>query len=158
MKPTKLPKMSDAEIKKLLEEQILCRIAFGGKYAPYIAPFQYAMVNNQLFFHFTDYGKKMGLLQEGNPVCVEIEKLAEDLHDYRFVVLTGKLQIVTDPNEKDLAIEKMVNTVKTKKLSENFLMAHGFPIEKGWSILTAEKSMVIVKLENITSRVGLKSP
>lgn len=150
--------MSEAEIKKLLKEQILCRIAFGGKYAPYIAPFQYALVNGQLYFHFTDYGKKMGLLQEGNPVCVEIEKLAEDLHYYRFVVLTGKLQIVTDPNERNKAIEKMVNTAKTKKLSENFLLAHGFPVEKGWSILAAEKSMVIVKLENVTGQIGLKSP
>lgn len=129
--------MSEAEIKALLEGQILCRIAFSAKNSPYIAPFQYALVNGQLYFHFTQYGKKMGLLKEGNPVCVEIEKLTQDLSEYRFVVLTGKLQIVNDPNERALAIEKMAKTAKAKKLSEKFLLAHGFPIEEGWSYLTA---------------------
>lgn len=149
--------MNEAEIKALLEEQILCRIAFGGKNAPYIAPFQYALVNGELYFHFTHYGKKMGLLEEGSAVCVEIEKYAQDLSDYRFVVLTGKLRIITEPRERALAIEKMANTAKTKRLSENFLLAHGFPIEKGWSYLTPENPMIIVKLENLTDQIGLKS-
>jgi nitroimidazol reductase NimA-like FMN-containing flavoprotein (pyridoxamine 5'-phosphate oxidase superfamily) len=158
LRPKKLPIMNKAEVKELLAEQILCRIAFGGKNAPYIAPFQYALVNGQLYFHFTEYGKKMGLLEEGNSVCVEIEKYTQDLSDYRFVVLTGKLRIVTKPHERALAIEKMVDTAKTKRLSENFLMAHGFPPDKGWAYLNPEKPMVIVKLESVTDQVGLKSP
>jgi nitroimidazol reductase NimA-like FMN-containing flavoprotein (pyridoxamine 5'-phosphate oxidase superfamily) len=154
----KLPAMNKAEVEQLLKEQILCRIAFGGKNAPYIAPFQYALVNGQLYFHFTQYGKKMGLLEEGNSVCVEIEKYTQDLSDYSFVVLTGRLQIVTDHNERARAIRKMVETAKTKRLSENFLVAHGFPAEKGWSYLNPEKPIVIVKLERVTDQVGLKSP
>ena len=158
MIPEKLPKMNAAEVKELLEEQILCRIAFCGKQGPHIAPFQYALVNGQLYFHFTDYGKKMELLEEGNLVCVEIEKYTSDLSEYRFVVATGKLRIVTEPRERALAIEKMVETAKTKRLSENFLVAHGFPKEMGWNSLTPERAMVIVKLENVTDRMGLKSP
>jgi hypothetical protein len=50
--------MSEEEIDELLSEQTLCRIAFGGKNAPYIAPFQYVLIDGQLYFHFTDYGKK----------------------------------------------------------------------------------------------------
>lgn len=150
--------MNEAEVKELLKEQILCRIAFGGKNAPYIAPFQYALVNGQLYFHFTQYGKKMGLLEEGNTVCVEIEKYTQDLSEYRFVVLTGKLRIVTDPQERTLAIEKIVETAKAKRLSENFLVAHGFPKEKGWAFLTPDQPIVIVKLDNVTEKTGLKSP
>jgi nitroimidazol reductase NimA-like FMN-containing flavoprotein (pyridoxamine 5'-phosphate oxidase superfamily) len=150
--------MKEAEVDELLEEQILCRIAFGGKDAPYIAPFQYALVNGQLYFHFTNYGKKMGLLEEGSSVCVEIERYMKDLSEYKFVVLTGKLKIVTDNQERALAIERMVDTAKTKRLSENFLVAHGFPKEKGWGFLTADKPMLIVKLEKVTEKIGLKSP
>ena len=55
----KLPAMSEDEIQQLLEEQVLCRIAFQDKKHPYIAPFQYVYVNGSLYFHLTNYGKKI---------------------------------------------------------------------------------------------------
>ena len=81
----KLPRMSKAEIDQLLSEQFLCRIAFRGKRAPYIAPFQYVFIDGVLYFHFTDYGRKMGLLEEGNAVCVEIERYTPNLRIKRVI-------------------------------------------------------------------------
>jgi nitroimidazol reductase NimA-like FMN-containing flavoprotein (pyridoxamine 5'-phosphate oxidase superfamily) len=150
--------MENAEIDKLINEQILCRIAFGGKNAPYIAPFQYVSVDGQLYFHFTNYGRKMGFLKEGNAVCVEIEKYTQDLSAYSFLALIGKLKLVTDPQERARAIEKMVSASKQKQLSSNFLVAHGFSKEADWSSLTVAKHLVIVKLESVTEKTGLKSP
>ena len=154
----KLPRMSKAEIDQLLSEQFLCRIAFGGKYSPYIAPFQYVYVDGALYFHFTDYGRKIGLLEEGNPVCVEIEHYTPDLGEYGFVVLVGKLHVVTDPEEKANVITRMIEDAEAKGLSTNFLPAHGLPKESDWSSLKAEKPLVVVKLVNVTETVGLKSP
>jgi len=150
--------MSKAEINQLLSEQFLCRIAFGGKRAPYMAPFQYIFIDGMLYFHFTDYGKKIGLLEEGNPVCVEIERYTPNLGDYGFVVLIGKLQVVTDPQEKAKAIARMVEDAEAKGLSTNFLPAHGLPKESNWSALKAEQIILIVKLVDVTEIVGLKSP
>ena len=154
----KLPRMSKAEIDQLLSEQFLCRIAFGGKYSPYIAPFQYVFVGGALYFHFTDYGRKMGLLEEGNPVCVEVERYTPDLSEYGFVVLVGKLHIVTDPKEKANAITRMIEDAEVKGLSTNFLPAHGLPKEAGWASLESEKPLIIVKLVAVSEIVGLKSP
>ena len=154
----KLPRMSKAEINQLLSEQFLCRIAFRGKRAPYIAPFQYVFIDGALYFHFTDYGKKMGLLEEGEPVCVEIEQYTPNLSEYSFVVLVGKLQVVTDTQEKAEAIAQMVKDAESKRLSANFLPAHGVPSEAGWSALNAEKLIIVVKLVDVTDVVGLKSP
>lgn len=153
----KLPKMKKDEINKLIREQIICRIAFRGEETPYIAPFQYVMMNGSLYFHFTDYGRKMKLLSEGNPVCVEIETYKPDLSQYCFVVLTGKLKVVTDPAERAKAIRKMAEESE-KKLSTSFLAAHGFKIEDGWSSFTPDKPIIIVKLEEIFEEIGLKSP
>lgn len=154
----KLPRMSKAEIDQLLAEQFLCRIAFGGKLAPYIAPFQYVFVDGALYFHFTDYGKKMGLLEEGNTVCVEIEQYTPTLSEYSFVVLIGKLQVVTDTREKTEAVARMVEDAEAKGLSTNFLPAHGLPKESDWFALNAEKPLLIVKLVDVAEIVGLKSP
>jgi nitroimidazol reductase NimA-like FMN-containing flavoprotein (pyridoxamine 5'-phosphate oxidase superfamily) len=149
--------MEEDEIEELLQEQVLCRIAFRGDRYPYIAPFQYVYIDGTLYFHFTDYGKKKRLLEKDNRVCVEIEKYQDDLSDYSFVALRGRLKIVTDSRERKNALIRMAEKGE-EKLSENFLAAHGFERGSGWSSLNPEKSLIIVKLEEISEVVGLKSP
>jgi len=153
----RLPKMEKHEIEKLIREQMLCRIAFKGDKSPYVAPFQYVFMNGSLYFHFTDYGRKMRLLERDKRVCVEIERYQPDLSEYSFVVLRGTLKVVTDPKERAEVITRMAEEGK-HKLSTNFLAAHGFKKEEGWSSFTPEKPLVIVKLEEIAEEIGLKSP
>lgn len=153
----KLPKMEKPEIEKLLREQLLCRIAFKGGEYPYMAPFQYVFMDGSLYFHFTEYGKKMKLFERDKRVCVEIEKYKPDLSEYSFVVLRGKLKVVADRQERDKVIRMMAEEGK-RKLSTNFLAAHGFKKDEDWSSFTPEKTMIIVKLEDIAQEIGLKSP
>jgi len=157
MSIVKLPKMEKGEIRDLIHEQNICRIAFKGKKHPYMAPFQYVLINNSLYFHFTNYGKKMRLIEKDDRVCVEIESYSPDLSKYNFVVLRGKLKVVMDPEERDEAIRRMAETGR-ERLSTNFLAAHGFKKEEGWSAFTPEKPIVIVKLQDVAEVVGLKSP
>jgi uncharacterized protein len=153
----KMPKMKEKEIEQLIREQFLCRIAFKGDLQPYIAPFQYAYVKGILYFHFTDYGKKMSFFKQETPVCVEIERYTPNLSEYGFVVLTGKLRLVENHEERKRAIEKMAEGGK-EKLSENFLLAHGFSQGSDWTDFTADKPILIIKLDEITEKMGLKSP
>ena len=149
--------MEKSEIEKLLQEQMLCRIAFKGDKYPYMAPFQYVLMDGTLYFHFTDYGKKMRLLERDKRVCVEIEKYRPDLSKYNFVVFRGELEVVRDPQERAKAIKRIAEEGK-QKLSTHFLAAHGFKKEEGWSSFTPERPVVIVKLKRVTEKVGLKSP
>ncbi len=149
--------MSKKEIDNLIGEQFLCRIAFRGKEGVYIAPFQYVFTNNHLYFHFTDYGNKMAFFREGFPVCVEIEKYSPNLSEYAFVALTGTLKMVVEEQERQNAIQKMAE-IGSSKLSSNFLCAHGFESQSGWSVFNAKQPILILRLEKITSIKGLKSP
>ena len=143
---------------KLIRRQSLCRIAFKGSTYPYMAPFQYVVLDDTLYFHFTDYGKKMKLIENDKRVCVEIEEYREDLSEYSFIVLRGTLKVVTDLTERTKAINQLAKEGE-QKLSPNFLPAHGFKKEDGWISLTpANSSLVAIKLENITQEIGLKSP
>ena len=152
----KLPKMSRQEIENVLCEQTLCRIAFKASDYPYITPFQYVYMNSNLYFHFTDYGRKMKMLKEDNRVCVEIEKLSPDLSDYFFVSVRGRLSLVEDAEERTSVIRRMAEDGK-QKLSPNFLAAHGLKSDEGWSSFTPEKPLVILKLDTV-EEMGLKSP
>jgi len=152
----KLSTMSRQEIENILSAQILCRIAFKGADYPYIAPFQYVYMDGVLYFHFTDYGRKMKMLKEDNRVCVEIEKLSPDLSDYFFVSLRGRLSLVEDAEERNIVIRRMAED-GNQKLSPNFLAAHGLKNDEGWSSFTTDKPLVILKLDAV-EEIGLKSP
>lgn len=156
MVEVKLPRMNTHEIESLIKKQFLCRIAFKGKAHPYMAPFQYVFMNGSLYFHFTDYGRKMKLLEQDRRVCVEIESYRPDLSEYKFVVLRGSLMIVEDHNERQNVIDRMVEIGK-EKISRNFLSAHGLRKEEGWDSLSSDKSLTIIKLDKVVETIGLKS-
>lgn len=157
MNIVRIPKMTNEEIEKLIHEQRICRIAFRGEDYPYVAPFQYVFMNGSLYFHFTNYGRKMKLLGRDKKVCVEIERYQPDMSEYGFVSLRGTLKVVTDPRERAEVISRMAKEAK-EELSENFLAVHGFNKENGWSALRPEKPLVIVKLDEVTEKTGLRSP
>ena len=149
--------MNEKEIEKLISEQFLCRIAFKGAAQPYIAPFQYVVVGGSLYFHFTDYGKKMSFFKQGTPVCVEIERYTPNLSEYEFVVLSGNLKLVENYEERKKAIMKMAEVGK-QQLSANFLVAHGFPQGSNWGEFTDDQPILIIKLDDVREKTGLKSP
>ncbi len=157
MSIVKLSSMSDNEMEELTGDQVICRIAFRGEEYPYLIPFQYVLMDGTPYFHFTNYGKKMKLLERDNRVCVQIESYRSDLSEYNFVALRGILKVVSDPVERAEAINRMAEVGK-RRLSTKFLAAHGFEPEAGWSAFTPSKPLVIVKLDEITEKIGLKSP
>jgi nitroimidazol reductase NimA-like FMN-containing flavoprotein (pyridoxamine 5'-phosphate oxidase superfamily) len=144
-------------IEDLLNNQVICRIAFRGDDYPYLAPFQYAYLDGNLYFHFTRYGKKIALIEQDNRVAVEIETYKPNLERYCFVVFRGELEVVEDLNERRKAIEHMAQ-VGARELSTNFLAAHGLEKSEGWQGLNPEKPFKIVKLKNIIETVALGSP
>jgi nitroimidazol reductase NimA-like FMN-containing flavoprotein (pyridoxamine 5'-phosphate oxidase superfamily) len=155
MKIVKLPNMSDNEINEALKSQNICRIGFiDGEY-PYISPFQYIYLNNFMYFHFTNYGKKKRILEKNRNVCVSVEHFTDDLSEYFFISLQGKLKLVKEKEEKKQVLWQMAEVAK-KKYSKNFLSAHGFDKDEGWESFN-EKNQLIYKLDEIFYRIGLKS-
>lgn len=152
----KLPKMRRADMEEVLRDQMICRIAFKGDDHPYMAPFQYVFMDGTMYFHFTDYGKKMKLIERDSRVAVEVERYKPDLSEYCFVVLRGSLEVVQDPEERSRAIRRMSEEGEAG-LSEKFLVAHGFRPEDGWSALSPEKPLKVVKLTDVAERIGLTS-
>ena len=156
MSPFKLPKMSDNDMDELVSKQNMCRIAFNGGDYPYLAPFRYVRIDGTLYFHFTDYGKKMRLIEQDDRACVQIETYQPDLSQYNFISYRGHLKKVDDDEEREKAIKQFRETGKNG-ISPKFLAAHGFNPEDGWDAFRGD-GLVILKLVDIVERVGLKSP
>ena len=156
-KPFQLPKMNPKEIQELLSDEKICRIAFVGKNFPYIAPFQYVRMNESIYVHFTNYGKKIRLIEKNNKVCLTVEKLNADMSEFKFVAIQGELKKVQEKNERAKAIQ-MLASVGKEKLSTTFLAAHGFSTKEEWDVISEEKPLVIFKLDKINRILGLRSP
>ncbi|MFX1468847.1 MAG: pyridoxamine 5'-phosphate oxidase family protein [Promethearchaeota archaeon] len=155
MSMIKLPKMEEKEIIEAIDTHNLCRIAFIDDDYPYIAPFQYVYIDNVLYFHFTDYGKKREILTKNRNICVSIEHFEQDLSGYYFISMQGKLELVEDDNLKEKVMNRMVKSAR-KRYSKNFLSVHGFEKSKGWDVFTA-KDQLIYKFKPIGTPIGLKS-
>ncbi len=155
MSVIKLSHMSEIEINSAIESNNLCRIAFIDEDYPYISPFQYVNIDNILYFHLTDYGKKKKILAKNPNVCVSIENFKPNLSKYYFISMQGKLKLVKNNDLKKKVVSQMVKRAR-ENYSENFLLAHGFDKKEGWEHFTA-KDQLIYKFELINKPIGLKS-
>ena len=151
----KLPKMEEVEIKQAINSHNLCRIAFIDDEYPYIAPFQYVCIDDVLYFHFTDYGKKKQILLKNQNICISIEHFEPDLSSYYFISMKGKLELVKDNELKKEVMNQMAISVRNK-YSKNFLSVHGFEKSQGWDAFTIENQL-IYKLKQVETPIGLKS-
>ena len=151
----KLPRMEEKEIEEAINSNNLCRIAFIDESYPYIAPFQYVCINNVLFFHLTDYGKKKKILMKNQNICLSIEQFEPDLSSYYFISMQGKLELVKDNDMKIEVMNQMANSAKNR-YSTNFLSVHGFEKSQGWDVFTA-KDQLIYKFKQVGTSIGLKS-
>ncbi|MFW9879265.1 MAG: pyridoxamine 5'-phosphate oxidase family protein, partial [Candidatus Thorarchaeota archaeon] len=103
----------------------------------------------------TKYGKKISILSKNSNVCVSIEHFEQDLSNYYFISIQGKLKLVEDIAIKQKVINLMMKKAQNK-FSSSFLSAHGFEKSKGWKSFTI-KDQLIYKLEEIKTPIGLKS-
>jgi nitroimidazol reductase NimA-like FMN-containing flavoprotein (pyridoxamine 5'-phosphate oxidase superfamily) len=147
--------MDEKEIRDALRNEKLCRIAFIEDKFPYISPFQYININDTLYFHFTNYGRKKEILKKNQNVCVSIEHFEKDLSQYFFISIQGKLTLVENSKEKALVVQKMVEVAKVN-FSTNFLIAHGFEKSQGWNGFK-EENLIIYKFEEVGKPIGLKA-
>ncbi|MHA2430287.1 MAG: pyridoxamine 5'-phosphate oxidase family protein [Promethearchaeota archaeon] len=147
--------MNEKEIKEAITSQNLCRIAFIDNEYPYISPFQYVFIDDTLYFHFTDYGKKKEILSNNTNVCVSIEKFEPDLSSYYFISMQGKLELVENKEMKIEVINQMLQSARSK-FSTTFLSAHGFESNKDWDVFTGE-GQLIYKFIQVGPSIGLKS-
>jgi len=152
----KIPLMSKEEYDELIRERYVSRIAFKGEY-PYIAPFLYVFNGEFIYFLSTKYGKKINMFRQNPHVAVEIEKYSDDLSEYKFVTLQGRIEEVKDNTEKNEVKKLFVNMIKKNNLSLNVLAAVGHSPKDPLESLIEEERSFVWKLNNVKDIIGIKN-
>ncbi|HVN74492.1 MAG TPA: pyridoxamine 5'-phosphate oxidase family protein [Methanoregula sp.] len=108
-----------AEMEAILAEAPVCRLAMADGTEPYVVPlcFAYAADDNAIYFHSAREGKKIGMLENNPRCCVEVDISDGPLPDkspcswefrYRSVICTGTAHVVSDPGEKNRALNCII--------------------------------------------------
>jgi nitroimidazol reductase NimA-like FMN-containing flavoprotein (pyridoxamine 5'-phosphate oxidase superfamily) len=111
----------------------ICRLGLSENDCPYIVPlnYGYAYENEKLtlFFHGAKEGKKIGMMQNNNNACFEIDcdtKLAEGEkacdygYEFRSVIGTGKIFFLETNDEKANGLNRIMKHQTGKEMEHSF--------------------------------------
>ncbi len=126
----RLPKRGDYDrqtIHMILDEALICHVGFAVEGQPFVIPTAYGRVGDRLYIHGSPASRMLRTLQGGVDVCVTVTLLdglvlaRSAFHhsmNYRSVVIFGEATIVSDPDEKLLALQAFTEHVIPHRWSE----------------------------------------
>jgi uncharacterized protein len=98
----------------IIKRSSVCRIAMCWQDEPYILPMNFGYSENCLYLHSYREGRKLGILQNNDQVCVEFDvdvefvpsqKACKTSMKYKSVLIFGKAVILKDITEKRNALD-----------------------------------------------------
>jgi hypothetical protein len=104
----------------ILDEGLVCHVGFVDEGQPFVIPSSYARVGDRLVLHGSAASRMVKALAGGAPACVTVTLLdglvlaRSGFHhsmNFRSVVVLGRAAEITDPGEKRLALDAIVDHV-----------------------------------------------
>ena len=108
------------QVHAILDEGFLCHVGFAVDGQPYVIPTGYARVGEQIYIHGSAASRMLRTLDQGIDVCLTVTLLdgfvlaRSAFHhsmNYRSVVVLGRARLVTDPEEKLMALASFTNHI-----------------------------------------------
>jgi uncharacterized protein len=109
-----------ATVDAILDEALVCHVAFVDDGQPYIIPSTYARQGDRLVIHGSAASRMVKVLAAGAPACVTVTLLdglvlaRSEFHhsmNYRSVVVLGRASEIVEPDDKRRALEAIVEHV-----------------------------------------------
>lgn len=109
-----------SQVHAILDEGFLCHVGFAVEGQPYVIPTGYARVEDRIYIHGSAASRMLRTLDQGVDVCLTVTLVdgfvlaRSAFHhsmNYRSVMVLGKARLVTDPEEKLLALRSFTNHI-----------------------------------------------
>lgn len=145
--------LKDEDIERILNKHTSGVLAVNGEDGyPYTIPISYTYDREQLFFHSANEGHKIDAIRNNDKVsfCVidqdDVIQETFTTH-FRSVVVFGRATIITDPQQRQLALESLV-----RKYSPDFLEKGQQEIREAWDHV----SIIAVTIEHKSGKSNIK--
>ncbi len=146
---------SKDEIQELLENGKYIILSMCKNKEPYIVTLSYGydVDNNILYFHASDKGLKLEILQENPKVCGTIIEDGgyvknECAHEFRSLVIRGEMAIVTSQTEKIHGMKVLINHLEGDSEVVNKMFT------KAEAAMTSRMEILSLQVSNIVGKKG----
>lgn len=145
--------LSEEEVESILKKHSSGVLAVHGENGyPYTIPISYTYDNDLLYFHSANEGHKIDAIKMNDKVsfCVidQDDVIQETFTtNYRSVVVFGRASIVTDDQQRQMALESLI-----KKYSPDFISKGQQEIIQAWD----QVSVIMISIEHKTGKSNIK--
>lgn len=136
-------------IDAIINRALICHLACTTNDQPYVVPISFGYDGGCIYFHSSPAGKKISILKENPRVCLTFETDIEIVKDpefackwtvhYKSVIAEGKAEELTQPSEKVLALNQIMEHYSGK--------AWSFPVNE-----LKKTSVWRIRLESVTAK------
>ena len=145
--------LNEEDIERILNKHTSGVLAVNGEDGyPYTIPLSYTYEDNQLIFHSANEGHKIDAIRNNDKVsfCVidqdEVIQATFTTH-YRSVIVFGRATIITDPQQRQRALESLV-----RKYSPDFIDKGQQEISQAWDHV----SIIAVTIDHKSGKSNIK--
>ncbi|MFT3946846.1 MAG: pyridoxamine 5'-phosphate oxidase family protein [Agriterribacter sp.] len=117
--------LTEIQIDKLLERQIVGRIGCSINNKIYVVPISYAYEGNSIYAH-TYEGMKIEAMRNNPEVCFEVDDYG-DMSNWQSVIAWGRYEEITDPADRAAAIQILLHRNLPMLSSETTHLGKNWP-------------------------------
>lgn len=118
-----LGELNDKQIKDMLKQQVIGRIACHADGVTYIVPVNYVYDGDIIYSH-SSAGKKIEMMRKNPNVCFETD-LIESIFRWRSVIAWGRFEEITDMDEKQQAMQRLIHRIMPLVTTASGHPSHG---------------------------------
>jgi nitroimidazol reductase NimA-like FMN-containing flavoprotein (pyridoxamine 5'-phosphate oxidase superfamily) len=145
-----LRELNDTQIEALLKDQVIGRIGCHSAETMYVVPVNYVYDGTNIYCHSAQ-GMKIDMMRKNPQVCFEVDKI-KDVTNWESVIAWGKFEEITDMDEKQKVLQKLVDRVTPYIMDDSVTREHGFVDEESDVGTTVELIMYKIIVTKKTGR------
>ncbi|RFZ82672.1 pyridoxamine 5'-phosphate oxidase family protein [Mucilaginibacter terrenus] len=139
-----LGKLNHTQIERLLNEQVVGRIACQRQGELYLVPINYVYRDGCIYAHSGE-GKKIRMMRENPKVCFAVDDI-RSVFNWQSVVAQGTFEEITDIEEKQQALQGIIHRIMPLVTKPEGHPSHG---------ITEKESDVGTNVELVIYRIRL---
>lgn len=140
-----LGQLTPQEITVLLSKMFFGRIGYQDDGEIYIIPVNYKFSDNSIYA-YSGVGKKIEAMRKNPKVCFQVDEII-DTFNWKSVLVWGRYEELTEPQERDQAMQRLVHWM---------MPLNKQPSEHPWHGITEKEEDIDVKLPVIVYRIVIE--
>jgi nitroimidazol reductase NimA-like FMN-containing flavoprotein (pyridoxamine 5'-phosphate oxidase superfamily) len=145
-----LRELNDTQIEDLLKDQLIGRIGCHSAETMYVVPVNYVYDGANIYCHSAK-GMKIDMMRENPQVCFEVDNI-KNITNWQSVIAWGKFEEITDLDEKQQVLQKLVDRITPYIIDDSVTREHGFVDEESDVGTTVELIMYKIIISKKTGR------